>query len=161
MTSVVKVAEPQNSKFFNFRDFPFPPRKVCNLKDLLLCSLVSLLWLGWFEAEDASPLPSLLPPPSPCTMRNSTLLVVLACLTALLARASPVTPDSSLAKRQNGVNYTDPNTNGGQMLTIIPELTLGEPINVIVSGRRVSSLDNIDSLWSILSWSSKWHAAIC
>lgn len=79
-------------------------------------------------------------------MLKSTLL---ACFCFALTAASPLTQETALQRRQNGVNYTDPNENGGQMLTIIPDLDVGEPINVIVSGLSDASVLTIEGflLW--------------
>lgn len=83
--------------------------------------------------------------------------------------ASPVVEhvraESSSGKRafdrrqaSGGINYTDPNDNGGEMLTILPGLPdLGEPINAIISGL---SDDSVLTVEGFLLWATSVHFGV-
>jgi hypothetical protein len=80
-------------------------------------------------------------------------LLLIASVLLSLASASPFLLEedaTSMQRRGNGLNYTDPNDSGGQMLTIIPDSTLGEPLNVIISGLSDASVLTVDGflLWA-------------
>jgi hypothetical protein len=90
------------------------------------------------------------------------LLIVLFASLVSLVVASPVDTHSisNLQPRADAKNYTDPNENGGQMLTIIPGPTtvgLGEPLNVIVSGASDASVLTVEGF---LLWVTSIHFGV-
>lgn len=86
-------------------------------------------------------------------MRTTVVVLLLACLIANLANGSPVKQQqqslSNLGKRADRVNYTSPLDNGGYMTTVIPDLDVGEPLNVILSGL---SDDSVLTVTGFLLW---------
>ena len=95
-----------------------------------------------------SPSSSAMPARVWSTARRTVIAVLCAALVVSHTHATPIEGRSpSLARRQGRVNYTDPNIDGGSMLTILPgneTIGLGEPINVILSGQSDASVLTVE-----------------